>query len=179
MTSQGNKPSCHDVITGRWTPSSADNSAGRVAGFGVITNIINGGIECGHGSDSRVEDRIGFYQRYCEMLGVFPGDNLNCGNQSNRLPFLLQSTNHTGNKSFSGNNIRPSSLCNLLLQHSGDKHSSPQASSTSTTTSTVEHFNQNLQASCNRGLKRIVGSRSPPPLATSIHHRNLLFLPSV
>ncbi|MED6122738.1 hypothetical protein PIB30_042657 [Stylosanthes scabra] len=81
MTPQGNKPSSHDVITGRWTPSSADNSASRVAGYGVITNIINGGIECGHGSDSRVGDRIGFYRRYCQILGVSPGDNLDCGNQ--------------------------------------------------------------------------------------------------
>ncbi|KAK7360285.1 hypothetical protein VNO77_02268 [Canavalia gladiata] len=81
MTKQGNKPSCHDVITGKWTPSSADRSAGRVPGYGVITNIINGGLECGHGSDSRVEDRIGFYKRYCQMMGVSPGDNLDCNNQ--------------------------------------------------------------------------------------------------
>ncbi|XP_057747664.1 endochitinase-like [Arachis stenosperma] len=81
MTAQGNKPSSHDVITGRWTPSAADKAAGRVSGFGVITNIINGGLECGHGSDSRVQDRIGFYKRYCQMLGVSPGDNLDCNNQ--------------------------------------------------------------------------------------------------
>nr|Q06012.1 RecName: Full=Endochitinase 1A; Short=CHIT 1A [Arachis hypogaea] len=46
MTAQGNKPSSHDVITGRWTPSAADRAAGRVSGFGVITNIINGGLDC-------------------------------------------------------------------------------------------------------------------------------------
>ncbi|KAM4133757.1 hypothetical protein ACJW30_01G355600 [Castanea mollissima] len=49
MTAQGNKPSSQDVITGNWRPSSSDNSAGRVLGYGVITNIINGGIECGRG----------------------------------------------------------------------------------------------------------------------------------
>lgn len=81
MTPQANKPSSHDVIIGRWNPSSADRSAGRVSGYGVITNIINGGIECGHGQDSRVEDRIGFYKRYCQILGVSPGDNLDCNNQ--------------------------------------------------------------------------------------------------
>nr|AAP03087.1 class Ib chitinase [Galega orientalis] len=81
MTPQGNKPSSHDVITGRWTPSSADNSAGRVPGYGVITNIINGGLECGHGQDPRVDDRVGFYRRYCQILGVSPGDNLDCNNQ--------------------------------------------------------------------------------------------------
>ncbi|XP_047320156.1 basic endochitinase-like [Impatiens glandulifera] len=81
MTPQSPKPSCHDVITRRWSPSGADQAAGRVPGYGIITNIINGGVECGHGSDSRVQDRIGFYKRYCSILGVNPGDNLDCGNQ--------------------------------------------------------------------------------------------------
>lgn len=81
MTPQSPKPSCHDVITRRWNPSAADRSAGRVSGFGAITNIINGGLECGHGSDSRVQDRIGFFRRYCQVLGISPGDNLDCGNQ--------------------------------------------------------------------------------------------------
>ncbi|VAI93917.1 unnamed protein product [Triticum turgidum subsp. durum] len=60
---------------------SQDRAAGRVPGFGVITNIINGGIECGHGQDSRVADRIGFYKRYCDILRVGYGDNLDCYNQ--------------------------------------------------------------------------------------------------
>ncbi|KAF5188806.1 Endochitinase [Thalictrum thalictroides] len=81
MTPQSPKPSSHDVITGRWTPSDADKAAGRVPGFGVITNIINGGLECGHGPDDRVANRIGFYRRYCNLLGVTPGDNLDCYNQ--------------------------------------------------------------------------------------------------
>ncbi|CAK9157222.1 unnamed protein product [Ilex paraguariensis] len=59
MTPQSPKPSCHDVITGTWRPSAADTAAGRVPGYGVITNIINGGIECGKGSNPQVEDRIG------------------------------------------------------------------------------------------------------------------------
>lgn len=80
MTPQGNKPSSHDVITGRWNPSAADRSAGRVPGYGVITNIING-LECGRGQDNRVADRIGFYKRYCGILAVSTGDNLDCYNQ--------------------------------------------------------------------------------------------------
>nr|CAD1821281.1 unnamed protein product [Ananas comosus var. bracteatus] len=75
------QPSCHDVITDRWTPSAADVSAGRLPGYGVITNIINGGLECGHGPDNRVADRIGFYKRYCDIFGVSYGDNLDCYNQ--------------------------------------------------------------------------------------------------
>ncbi|GAB2271424.1 hypothetical protein Dimus_006262 [Dionaea muscipula] len=83
MTPQWNKPSSHDVITGNWSPSSADQAAGRLPGYGVITNIINGGLECGRGGpDSRVESRIGFYTRYCDILGVNPGNNLDCYNQA-------------------------------------------------------------------------------------------------
>ncbi|KAJ6794143.1 putative chitinase 2 [Iris pallida] len=82
MTPQSPKPSCHDVVTGAWTPSSADVSAGRLPGYGVITNIINGGVECGHGSDPKVADRIGFYKRYCDILQVGYGDNLDCYSQA-------------------------------------------------------------------------------------------------
>ncbi|KAK8534086.1 hypothetical protein V6N13_028231 [Hibiscus sabdariffa] len=81
MTAQGNKPSCHSVIIGDWRPSAEDNAAGRLPGYGVITNIINGGLECGRGPDGRVQDRIGFYRRYCDMLGVGYGNNLDCNNQ--------------------------------------------------------------------------------------------------
>ena len=83
MTPQANKPSSHDVIIGKWTPSAADTSAGRVPGYGVITNIINGGLECDiNGDHSKEADRIGFYKRYCDILGVSYGDNLDCSNQS-------------------------------------------------------------------------------------------------
>ncbi|XP_030440328.1 basic endochitinase-like [Syzygium oleosum] len=81
MTPQSPKPSCHAVVTGQWQPSAADSVAGRVPGYGVITNIINGGIECGKGSNPQVEDRIGFYKRYCDLLKVGYGNNLDCYNQ--------------------------------------------------------------------------------------------------
>ncbi|KAG8074561.1 hypothetical protein GUJ93_ZPchr0006g46064 [Zizania palustris] len=81
MTPQSPKPSCHAVITGQWNPSAADQAAGRLPGYGVCTNIINGGLECGHGADNRVADRIGFYKRYCDILGVGYGANLDCYNQ--------------------------------------------------------------------------------------------------
>ncbi|KAL6873550.1 hypothetical protein ACP4OV_013632 [Aristida adscensionis] len=81
MTPQSPTPSCHAAATGQWSPSGADQAAGRVPGYGVITNIINGGLECGRGADSRVADRIGFYKRYCDILGVSYGDNLDCYNQ--------------------------------------------------------------------------------------------------
>lgn len=81
MTPQSPKPSCHNVVTGQWQPSAADTAAGRVPGYGVITNIINGGKECGNGSNPKVEDRIGFYKRYCDLLKVGYGNNLDCYSQ--------------------------------------------------------------------------------------------------
>lgn len=81
MTPQSPKPSAHDVIIENWTPSAADEAAGRVPGYGVITNIINGGLECGMGPNDANVDRIGYYKRYADMLGVGYGDNLDCYSQ--------------------------------------------------------------------------------------------------
>ncbi|XP_062216866.1 chitinase 11-like [Phragmites australis] len=82
MTPQSPKPSCHAVMTNGWTPSGDDRSAGRLPGYGMTTNIINGGEECGQGQPTdRTRDREGYYNRYCQMLGVAQGDNVSCNNQ--------------------------------------------------------------------------------------------------
>ncbi|KAJ7978682.1 Chitinase [Quillaja saponaria] len=86
MTTQLPKPSCHDVIIGLSIPSEADKAAGRLPGYGTITNIINGGLECGIGPDERIKDRIGFYKTYCDLFGIEYGDNLDCSNQSPFAP---------------------------------------------------------------------------------------------
>ena len=78
MSPQANKPSNHDVVIGKWRPSTFDTLASRVPSYGLINNIFNGGLECGHGFDNRVVDRIGFYKRYCDLLGVNYGNNLDC-----------------------------------------------------------------------------------------------------
>ncbi|KAE8647626.1 endochitinase [Cucumis sativus] len=79
MTSRGlNIPSCHDVIIGKWRPTKADIAARRLPGFGVITNIINGGEECGHDADISVFDRFEFFIRYCKMMGIKTGKHLHC-----------------------------------------------------------------------------------------------------
>ncbi|MBC2899269.1 hypothetical protein CFC21_112119 [Triticum aestivum] len=57
------------------------DAAGRTPGYGVIVSIINGEIECGKGQSPEVVDRIGFYKRYCDVLGVGYGSNLDCYNQ--------------------------------------------------------------------------------------------------
>ncbi|MDR2889371.1 MAG: carbohydrate-binding protein [Lachnospiraceae bacterium] len=63
MTPQAPKPSCHDVITGIWSPTAVDIAKGITeAGFGATINIINGGFEAGKdASDYRVGRRIGHY----------------------------------------------------------------------------------------------------------------------
>ena len=82
MTAQANKPSSHDVIIGKWTPSANDTASGRVPGYGVITNIINDEDECGRGYNDNVANWIGFYKRHSDILGVGYGNNLDCYNQS-------------------------------------------------------------------------------------------------
>ncbi|XP_020085995.1 chitinase 10-like [Ananas comosus] len=81
MTPRKPKPSCHDVMVGRFRPTPADIQANRTAGFGLVTNIVNGGLECGIPNDSRVNDRIGYYKRYAQILGVDVGPNLDCAYQ--------------------------------------------------------------------------------------------------
>jgi chitinase len=86
MTAQSPKPSCHDVMTGRWTPAAADLAAGRRPGFGQTINIINGGLECGYALDTppraapaNVQDRLRFYTYFTMRLGVPEGDAVDCG----------------------------------------------------------------------------------------------------
>ncbi|GJN09185.1 hypothetical protein PR202_ga27167 [Eleusine coracana subsp. coracana] len=83
MTPQNAKPSCHDVMINNWAPSDDDRSLGRLPGYGMATNIINGGLECGKGQPSDGDtNRVGYYQRYSQMLGVGVGDNLSCENMT-------------------------------------------------------------------------------------------------
>ncbi len=78
MTAQAPKPSAHDVMIDAWQPSADDQAKGRAPGFGMTINIINGGLECGQPTNAKVEDRVGFYQRFTTMLAVDPGPALYC-----------------------------------------------------------------------------------------------------
>lgn len=81
MTPQPPKPSCHDVMTGKWIPTADDLAANRRPGFGTTINVINGGLEAGKPNDYRVVDRIGFYMRVCDRMAVPYGDNIDCYDQ--------------------------------------------------------------------------------------------------
>ena len=78
MTEQLPKPSAHDVMAGNWVPSAQDEQLGRLPGFGMTTNIINGGLECNQPTNAKVEDRVGFFDRYTQLLGTDMGENIYC-----------------------------------------------------------------------------------------------------
>ncbi|HXB94811.1 MAG TPA: chitinase [Puia sp.] len=81
MKGQPPKPSCHDVICGKWQPAEQDLRLGRRPGFGMTINIINGGEECKSG-DPEIEknraDRIGFYRHFASLLKVPVEKNCDC-----------------------------------------------------------------------------------------------------
>ncbi|WP_394391864.1 glycoside hydrolase family 19 protein [Shewanella woodyi] len=65
------KPSMLHVIDGTWQPNARDTQNGLSAGFGATTHIINGGIECGSGSEKPQSlNRIEYYQAHAQYLGV-------------------------------------------------------------------------------------------------------------
>ncbi|WP_374948318.1 chitinase [Mucilaginibacter sp.] len=81
MTPQTQKPSAHDVMTGKWQPTVVDKAKGRTPGFGMTINIVNGELECNKGDDMyNMKDRIGFYQAFLVKLGVIdPNCACSCG----------------------------------------------------------------------------------------------------
>ena len=57
MTPQAPKPSMHDVASGWYVPTQSDLNKGLVFGFGLTTNIINGGYECGNPRAENVKSK--------------------------------------------------------------------------------------------------------------------------
>merc|ERR1711904_546933 len=81
-------------FTGSKTKCEADIAAGREYGLGWVTNVINGGLECGGAGqgkcDYRVHSRVRFYKHFCGILSVDPlapgwteDENLFCHDQKN------------------------------------------------------------------------------------------------
>jgi chitinase len=72
--------------TGLWfwmTQAGAGSSTSHLAitsgkGFGETIRSINGSVECNGGSSEGVNSRVDFYQRFCQLLGVDPGQSLTC-----------------------------------------------------------------------------------------------------
>ncbi|KAG6545339.1 hypothetical protein Mapa_013188 [Marchantia paleacea] len=84
MSAQSPKPSCHDVMTGGYTPSSNDIANGRTATFGMTTFVINGGLECGTRATNPEANtkRLNLYESMCSTFGVSPGESSSCANMN-------------------------------------------------------------------------------------------------
>jgi len=81
MNPQSPKPSMHDVITGFMVPTAADISARITQTFGTTTNIINGGHECGKGSETaQSTNRIKYYTAFLEWFDLpeEPEEGMSC-----------------------------------------------------------------------------------------------------
>ncbi|MGL5335814.1 MAG: chitinase, partial [Enterovibrio sp.] len=72
------KPSMLSVINGTWKPNERDLASGLVPGFGVTTQIINGGVECGGSVEvAQSRNRISYYRKFAEHFGVpIPDDEV-------------------------------------------------------------------------------------------------------
>lgn len=83
MTPQPPKPSCHDIMMNKWKPTADDLAKRRIPGFGATLNVINGGVECGTGTDQRhTKERYDYYKYFCHYFNVSPGENISCANQT-------------------------------------------------------------------------------------------------
>jgi len=81
MRDQKPKPSCHNIMCGKWQPSEDDIKQNRKPGFGMIINIINGGIECNTADkliDAKRKERIGFYKWFAGIMNIAVENDCDC-----------------------------------------------------------------------------------------------------
>jgi len=79
-TPQPPKPSMLGVIEGDWKPNQVDTNRGLRTGFGLTTMIINGGIECGKGTETQQAlNRAEYYRHFANYLQVKVEGELGCG----------------------------------------------------------------------------------------------------
>jgi len=78
------------VLVGEWTPTDEDVACGRTkANFGVIINIINGGIECGPTATAKglanAKNRVKYLGAIAEKMGVTIPEGFldDCSSQKN------------------------------------------------------------------------------------------------
>ena len=91
MTPQTPKPSIHDVASGFFVPTKSDLDKHLVFGFGVSTNIINGGLECGKGVETaKSQKRMKAFKEFLKHFGLPAEDEatMGCKKQppGNKLP---------------------------------------------------------------------------------------------
>jgi hypothetical protein len=82
MTPQYSKPSCHDIMGGKWIPTKNEIQKGRMPGFGATVNVIMGGVECGNRVEQeRTLSRDKYFQFFCNYFRVPPSENIRCKTQ--------------------------------------------------------------------------------------------------
>lgn len=69
----------HDVVSGFFVPNAADVAAGIKGGFGSTINIINGGIECGGGSNTKAENRGTYFLEFLDEFGIDTTNEIDLG----------------------------------------------------------------------------------------------------
>jgi hypothetical protein len=69
----------HDVTSGFFEPNALDSAAGIQGGFGSTINIINGGIECGGGTNTKAESRGDYYLEFLSEFGIDPTNEEDLG----------------------------------------------------------------------------------------------------
>lgn len=57
---------------------TAHNAIVNGAGFGETIRTINGSLECNGRNPAQVKSRVDAYKNFCALLGVSPGNNLEC-----------------------------------------------------------------------------------------------------
>lgn len=76
MYPQPPKPSMLHVIDGTWKPNQRDIANGLLPGFGVTTQIINGGVECGGANEhAQSQNRINYYRQAAAYFKVPVAEN--------------------------------------------------------------------------------------------------------
>ena len=81
MKTQKPKPSCHEVMCGKWLPNAMDTIQKRLPGFGMTILIINGGLECNtteKGFIANRNERIGFYKWFAKLLNISVETDCDC-----------------------------------------------------------------------------------------------------
>lgn len=82
MRKQNNKPSCHEIMTGAWKPTAADSLLNRKSGFGMVINVVNGGVECGSKRSAeaalKAAGRISFYKYFSSSFHIKADENCDC-----------------------------------------------------------------------------------------------------
>lgn len=78
MYPQPPKPPMMFVVDGTWKPNARDLANGLKAGFGVTTQIINGGVECGGSVEVQQSlNRISYYKSFAAHFRVpVPADEV-------------------------------------------------------------------------------------------------------